>query len=512
MIEEEKDKLNSSLRLIAKSSFVVLIFILFSKILTYVYRIIIARQFGPEEYGLFSLAVMILGWFVAVFSFGLVDGIIRYVSLYRGKKEINKIHYIIKITTTFLLFSGISSCILLFILSEYISLNLFHNPDLIVYLKWFSISIPFFIFASTFLSILQAFEKINWYSFIRNVLDISVKLIAILIFISLGFKTNAIIFSYILGILSMLLFSYYLVKVKLSEVFMKYTLEKKLKKRIVKDLFSYSWPLMFLSVVAFIFSWVDSFAIGYFKNVTDVGIYNAAVPLASLLIIVPSLFIQLFFPMITKEFSRNKISLIKDISKQVAKWIFLLNLPLLIIMILFPGAIINLFFGPEYLSAAWALRFLSIGTFFYSIFIISANLLSMAGRSKTVLFNILVSSIINLILNILLVPKYGISGAAFSTMITYIIWSFISLIQAKRSVSIVPIKRKMLTILLISLIPAFLLVYIKQFIPVNNLSLILQGVLFFLLYLFLVICFRGLDKNDYMIINTIKEKFYKKGI
>ncbi len=506
MIEEEKDKLNSSLRLIAKSSFIALIFILFSKVLTYIYRIIIARQFGPEDYGLFSLAVMTVGWFVAVFSFGLVEGIVRYISLYRGKEEINKISYVIRITTIFLLFSGIFSCILLFMLSEYISLNLFHNQGLIVYLRWFSISIPFFIFASTFLSILQAFEKVNWYSFIRNVLDISVKLFAILIFISLGFKTKAIIFSYILGILGMLLFSYYLVKFKLSDVFMKHTLKKKLKKKIVKDLFSYSWPLMFLSVAAFIFSWVDSFAIGYFKNVIDVGIYNAAVPLAFLLIIVPSLFIQLFFPMITKEFSRNKISLIRDISKQVAKWIFLLNLPLLVIMILFPGAIINLFFGPEYISAAWSLRFLSIGTFFYSIFIVSAILLSMAGRSKTVLFNILISSIINLILNILLVPRYGISGAAFSTMITYVIWSFISLIQAKRSVSIVPIKKKMLTILLTAIIPALLLIYIKQFIPINNLSLILQGLLFFLLYFFLIFITRSLDNNDLMILEAIKNK------
>ena len=300
--------------------------------------------------------------------------------------------------------------------------------------------------------------------------------------------------------------SYYILKSQLSEIAKKYTLKKELKSKITRDLFSYSWPLMFLSVISFVFSWIDSFSIGYFKNVIEVGIYNAAVPLAFLLIIVPSLFIQLFFPMITKEFSRNKISLIKDISKQVAKWIFLLNLPLLIIMILFPGAIINLFFGSEYLSAAWSLRFLSIGTFFYSIFIISANLLSMAGKSKTVLFNILISSIINLILNILLVPKYGISGAAFSTMITYIIWSFISLIQAKRSVLIIPLKRKMLTIFFVSLIPTILLIFVKQFIPINTTTLILQGILFFLFYFLLIIITKSLDNNDLMILRAIKRK------
>jgi O-antigen/teichoic acid export membrane protein len=56
--QKENKKLNSSLRSIARSSVIVFIGIIISKILTYVYKIIIAREFGPKVYGLFSLAIM----------------------------------------------------------------------------------------------------------------------------------------------------------------------------------------------------------------------------------------------------------------------------------------------------------------------------------------------------------------------------------------------------------------------------------------------------------------------
>ena len=511
MRNQENKKLDHSLKLIVRSSFIVFIGIFISKILIYFYRIIIARQFGPEVYGLFSLSIMIVGWFIAIFSLGLVDGIVRYVSFYRGKKDMGRIRYLIKISFITLFFSTLIAAAILFYSSDYISLTFFHNVNLSIFLKCFSITIPLILLAGIFLSILQAFEKIQWYSFIRNILDNGTKLISLLILVYLGFSTGAVITSYILGFLILLFVSYWIARVKIPQVFAKGNLSKKSKLEIVSSLFSYSLPLVLSGLTLTLFGEIDTFAIGYFKDMVQVGIYNSALPISVLLGIVPALLIPLFFPLITKEFAKKNNDLITQMSKQVVKWIFILNLPFIILMVIFPGAIINLFFGADYLSAAMSLRFLSIGTFFYSIFIISENLLSMAGKTKIVFFNILTAAILNLILNIILVPKYGISGAAFSTMVSYILWGTLSFIQTRRHLAIVPFRRKIIQILLISLIPTFLLIFIKQFFPLNTLTLILQGVLFFLLYTFLVIALGGLDKNDYMIINTIKKKFYKRG-
>ena len=100
---DNTEEINKGLKLLVKTSFVVFIGILLSKIFTYIYRIIIARHFGPEVYGLFSLAVMAIGWLVAISSLGLTHGLSRFIPLYRGKKQINRIKHILKISTRLLI-------------------------------------------------------------------------------------------------------------------------------------------------------------------------------------------------------------------------------------------------------------------------------------------------------------------------------------------------------------------------------------------------------------------------
>lgn len=507
-----KGRLDKSLKLLVKSSFIVLIGIIISKILAYIYRILIARMHGVqpgggvEIYGMFNLAVVIVNLFIAISSLGLVAGILRYISVYRGKKETDKIRYIVRFTMITSIISGIIATLTMFFSSEYISLNIFHNSGLIPYLKWFSITIPLSIFAGIFILIIQAYEKIEWYSFIRNILDNVVKVSALVMLIFLGLQSNAVIFSYVLGVMSMILFSYFYCRYRLSEVFEKSSLNDAAKKSIKKELFAYSWPLMFLGVVMFLFTWIDSFAIGYFIDVKSVGIYNAATPIVALLFVAPGLFIQLFFPLIIKEYSRKNNDLIKEMSKQVGKWIFLLNLPFFLLIILFPGTLINLLFGPEYIAAENPLRFLAIGSFFYSILIVSENLISMVGKSKIILFNVSITSSVNLVLNIIFIKIWGITGAAIATMIAYILWSILTLIQAKKYTSIIPFKRKMFLIVAIAIIPTAVIFITKIFIPINFISLVFQGILFLLIYFLLVITTGCLDKNDWMIINAIKGK------
>ena len=268
---------------------------------------------------------------------------------------------------------------------------------------------------------------------------------------------------------------------------------------------------MLFGVINTILFWIDSFSIGFFRNTSEVGLYNVAVPLAALLGFFPELFIQLFFPLITKEYSKKNIPLIKELSKQLGKWIFMLNLPLFIILFLFPGAIINILFGKEYILAENSLRILSLGTFVAtSTIYISDNLLAMKGKSKLILANILIAAIINILLDIFLVPKYGINGAAIATAIVHILLGFAILFEAKYYSSIVPVRRKMFKILFISLIPTILLIFLRKIIPINLISIVLLGILFLFLYILLIFITNCLDKNDFMILKSIRRKYLLK--
>ncbi len=499
-------KLDKALKLLVRSSVIVFVALILSKIFTYLYRIIIARYLGAEIYGLLTLAMMMLSWFAVFSSLGLNQGILRFISLYRGKKEEKKIKYIFNLSLIFLLVSSLISSVLLFSLSEFISLKIFHTQDLIIFLKIFSIGVPFFTLSKVLLSAIKAYEKIAWYSFIVNILENISKLGMLLFLIFLGFKTHAVVFSYVSGILIVFVVSYLVCKYKISGVFGKQNLNKDIKKKIAKDLFTYSWPLLFFLVINRIFYWIDFFILGYFKDAVQVGIYNVAVPIALLLRFAPDLFLQLFFPLTTKEYSRKNLNLVKEISKQLGKWIFILNIPVLFIMFLFPGAIIKLLFGSEYFAASTALRILSVGTFVAAIFKISDNLISMIGKSKLLLTNLIITIIFNIVLDIILIPKYGINGAAIATASSFILLSLMQLVEAQYLIKIIPIRRKMIKIFLVSIIPLAVLLITKRIVPINLFTLISQGVLFFLLYSLLILVTGCLDRNDLAILGAIRKK------
>lgn len=508
--EKDNKELDTSLKLLAKSSFVFLVGILISKALSYVFRVVIARYLHSEVYGLFSIASSVTDCLTAVFALGLGAGLVRYIAIYRGKEEQSKINHLIKTSLIIVTFTGILGAIFIFSISNFISINIFHDSNLIIFLKWFSIVIPFAVFSTIFICTLQAYEKIQMVSFIRNILYNIVELTVLIPLVLIGFGVNSLILSYIAGALSMLIASFIFCKYSLPSIFKKYSLNKNVKKQLNIELFSYSWPLIFLGLINFVFYSTDTFLIGYFLNASEVGIYNIAVPIASLLSIVPNLFLILFLPLITKEYARKKSDLVKETSKQVGKWIFLLILPFFILMFLFPGALINLLFGPEYIAAVNSLRLLSVGTFIFSIFMISENLISMAGKSKVVILNLLTTSMINVALSWVLIPRYGISGAAFATMSSYIIWSIITMIQAKRYTSVIPLKRKMLLILIVSLIPTILLLVARKIFPINTITLILLGSMFLLIYILLMFLTKCFDENDLMILKAIKNRLIKK--
>ena len=517
--KEKKEKLDNGLKLLANSALIVFGTFVVAKIFGYLYRIIIARYFGPEVYGLYTLSIIIASWIVAISAFGFSEGILRYISFYRGRKEVQKIRYLFRFSSKILFFSTITISFTVFLFSEFIATSIFHNRDLIIFIKFFSLISPFWVFSSYFLSVLRAFEKIKEASVIESVIQTMIKVVSLLFFIFIGINTSSIIFSFFMGTLSTLLLTFLYSKYKLSNIFEKYELKKNEKKKVIRRFISYSWPMFFLGFFSSFFYWTGSFMLGYFKSVTEVGLYNAVVPIAILLSMAPEIFLQLFFPLVTKEYSMKNFEFIKKISKQIGKWVFMINLPVFFLMMLFPEMIIKILFGQNYVLAANSLKFLAFGLLFSSLFLISQNLLSMAGKSKIIFYDVIIVSILNVFLNIFFIQKQfifgidnslGINGAAIATSISLLILNFLFLIQAKKYTSVSPLKKEMFKIFLASLLSFAVLIILKKFLETTLISFIFMVMLFLLIYLLLLFLFRVFDEEDVMVLANIKNKFISK--
>ncbi len=507
MKKTDSESFSNPMRLLAQSSIIVFIGIALSKLLTYLYRVIIARELGPEIYGLFSLALVVSSFFVMAASLGLPDGALRYLSFYRGKNQPKKSCYLFRGAFSVLLISSIIAAALLYFTAEIISTSLFHNQGLTSFLKVFGIFLPFSIIGGFFLSSLLAFGHVGWNALINNFLQNFVKVIVLVGLLFFGLQQSAVIASYVAGIFVICVAAFFAVRHLTPMLLQKSGLKLKAKRAVLNEVFAYSWPIVFLAALYTLFNWTDSAVIGYFMTARDVGVYNAAFTLISLFGIAPELFRQFFFPYIVKEYSKKNNSVIQQMSQQVGKWIYVVNLPLFLFMAAFPEAVINILFGSEYLTAADILRILAVGGLLASFNTLLTNLLSMQGKSRIILINTIGISVLDLILNIILVPNYGLYGAAGSTTFSLALLGLIMLFQVRNSTGILPFRRKMWRVTLAAVIPALGLIVIKNLFVPSLIVLALAGIAFLSIYAFFIFAFGSLDPYDKDILNYAKDKF-----
>ena len=159
-MNKEKKEVNQSLGVLAKSAIVVFMGLILSKVFSYIYRIVIARVYGPDIYGIFLLASSIVGLLVYVVLMGFDGGVVRYIPLYKSRRRNENIKFIINFGFWTTIIIGVIIGVLLFLLADIISINLFHEPRLTFFLKIFSVLIPVIALTNYFLAIINSYEKI----------------------------------------------------------------------------------------------------------------------------------------------------------------------------------------------------------------------------------------------------------------------------------------------------------------------------------------------------------------
>lgn len=177
---------------------------------------------------------------------------------------------------------------------------------------------------------------------------------------------------------------------------------------------------MLTGILDYVLGWTDSLMLGYYFGPDKVGLYNGAAPIARALPVVLNSLGFVFMPMATVFFTGGNIEGLKRLYQSTAKWGFILTFPAFLLVFAFPKGTINLFFGAKYTEAATALRILALGFMFHVVMGLNAMSLVAVGRTSDNLIGNLLAALLNVALNMALIPVYGINGAALATASSYI--------------------------------------------------------------------------------------------
>jgi O-antigen/teichoic acid export membrane protein len=276
----------------------------------------------------------------------------------------------------------------------------------------------------------------------------------------------------------------------------------------IKKLVAFSWPLSLSQLLSLGNLGVDTIMLGQFGGSSDVGIYAAAQTTALLGSLVLISFRSIFAPMISDLHSRGNFRYLSDYFKTVAKWIFTLNFPLFILLIVFAKPIMAVF-GSQFTLGYSSLMVLSFGWLMLSSAGLVGNFLTMLGKSKLNLTNTFCMLSTNILLNLWFIPHYGMLGAAIATAIAMGVVSAMSLIELKILFNIHPYRSDFLKPFIAGGTSGIVIFFLKESLFASlkfcYFQLVIGSVLFVSLYL-AMLAFLGIEKGDAIILERIKER------
>ncbi len=501
-MEKRKNETTNALKIIVKGAGIVFIGIIISKFLSLIYRIFIARYFGAEDYGIFSLAIAIVSFFYIFSIFGMPQVLTNLIAENLAKKNFENIkkYSAIGIRTVFIL--SIFLMIILFFSAKKISFFL-KNDLLGEILPIIAISIPFYSTFYIIASIFLGFKKIEYKVLSEHIFSNSFKVFFTLFFGLLGFGLFGISVAYTLSWILTFLFSLSLLKNILKII------KLDIKSFFLNDftLIKLSLPLLLTTFLATIIMYTDSIMIGYFKTAKDVGLYNAALPLAQILIIPSSILTSLFLPVISEIYIKESIESVKKIYKTVVRWTFYFVFPIYLLFLVFSKQVLYIIFGKEYISAYVALMILSSGYLFFFLTFAVRQIIIMFKKTKNIFYISLLTASTNVFMNLFLIPKFSINGAAFASFLSYFMGFIVYSYMIKRALGTVGIEKDYLIKSIFSaFLPASIIYIFKDFITISIPTVLLMFSLYILLYIFLLFIFRGFYKEDIEILLAIERK------
>ncbi|MGI6464768.1 MAG: flippase [Methanobacterium sp.] len=346
------------------------------------------------------------------------------------------------------------------------------------------------VFPGIFLSIFQAYEMMEYPS-------VNMILNGIFMFLGTFFiifnGLGVIEFSMLNVIVSAIVLVYCLIVFNWKISSPKFEFDLVFWKKIIKK----ALPFGLISISGVLYTYLDSIMLSLLQPIEVVGWYSVAYRLILVLLFIPTAFNTAIFPVMSKYFVSAHNSL-KLINERYFKLMIIMGIPIGFGTMLLADKIIYILFGSSYLNSVIALQILIWTIVFTFVGASFVQLLQATNREFAITKISLICVLLNLVLNLILIPKFSYVGACFATLITeFVLVSYIIKISYKVGYGI-PIRNMITVIAKVVISSLFMSVFI---ICLNDLNLFLLIILSIFVYISLLLLIRGIDKDD---INMIK--------
>ncbi len=365
-----------------------------------------ARVLGATEYGVFAYVLGLAGFFMIFTDIGVSQILTREVA----KKPNEDAYYF---ATTF----WIKSALLIFTAALIIFLAPhFSKIEAAKKLLPFIALLPVFDgLRELSMAFFRAKEKMELEALVTSVTNLTMAIFGFVI-LSLAANAKTLTFTYI--------FSAGIGAVAGIIILRKYfgKIISFFKKDLVKGIIASAWPFALLGVTGIFMLNIDIVMLGFLKTSTEVGLYSAGQKIIGLLYTLPAILAISFFPALSRFIGQKDNLKAKLLMEQGMAVIFLLAIPIAVGGVVLSKEIINFLYSQQYLPAAFSFQILILTILLIFPSTILANYILAYDQQRKMTSYAILGSVGNIVLNAILIPFFGIAGAAIATLLSQIIY------------------------------------------------------------------------------------------
>jgi len=392
---------------------------LFGQASRFGFNLLVARVLDADALGTYALAVAVMQISEVLAIAGLDSGLLRFISVHSSDALRQKAVIGSALKTSF--FLSISIVLLLLLFSGRIALILHGSHRLQLTLCCYAVAIPFNVATMLYGHAIQGFRQLQPKIIATQVVSPLLLLLLTIVFRYMAGQEAALIFPFALSAA----IAFFWIRPYLSKISGVLPLDI-VRATPDRAMLLYALPFMVVSLLSMMTHWLDVMMLGMLTDTATVGLYHPVARTAGLIRAVLLSFAGIAAPMIAALHTGSDNAEIGRIYKMVTRWIFGLVIPPVLLFMLLPEPVLGVF-GQRFTAGSHALILLTAASLLQVSFGLSSTVLAMTGYARLSLFNALGALGLQVVLNLILIPRMGINGAALATLLVFFLLSTVRL-------------------------------------------------------------------------------------
>jgi O-antigen/teichoic acid export membrane protein len=385
-------------------------------------QLIVIRYLSKTDYGAFAYALSLVSLGASIATFGLDRSITRFIPIYDEEGNYGKVFGTLVMAVGTVASVGLISVVVVYgLLATIGGGSLIGNEQAVSVLLVLILLAPIQALDGLLVGMFAVFSKPRAIFVRKYVLTPSLRL-AIVLLLVLG--NQGVIFlaaGYVAsGALGVALYSVLLYRMLRSERLLQHfsfgTMDVP-----AREILSFTVPLLTSDLVYMAMNTSDVILLGHYGGPVDVAAFRVVTPAATLNQLVMTSFTLLFTPLAARMFARNDREGINRLYWQTAIWIAVLSFPIFALTFSLAKPVTETLLGSRYADSATYLALLSFAYYFNAALGFNGLTLKVYGRLRYIVSINVVTALVNIGINLLLIPRYGPLGAAIGTSATLVL-------------------------------------------------------------------------------------------